>query len=139
MGNQPDQPNVKKEERGDRPLVLIIDDQPEYAKLFELLSDSLGIKSYIVNSCEEGLKALETNKFDIVLMDWLMPDTDGPECACKIRIIEETAGGRVPIIGVSGYVRATRQECLDAGMDDYLGIPFTLEQLQNTLSRWLKK
>lgn len=139
MGKVPAQSNVEKDAGGERPLVLIIDDQPEYARLFELLSDSLGIKSYIVNSCQEGLKALETIKFDIILMDWLMPDTDGPECACKIRKIEETAGGRVPIIGVSGYVKASRQECLDAGMDDYLAIPFTLEQLQDVLAKWLKK
>ncbi len=138
MANDPDQANWKKEQRGKRPLVLIIDDQPEYARLFELLSDSLEIKSYIVNSCQEGMKALETIKFDIILMDWLMPDVDGPECACKIRKIEESTGGRVPIIGVSGYVKASRQECLDAGMDDYLAIPFTLEQLQNILSKWLK-
>ncbi|PZM85906.1 MAG: hypothetical protein DKT66_00430 [Candidatus Melainabacteria bacterium] len=139
MGTEPAEKSSKEDIGGGRPLVLIIDDQPEYARLFELISDSLGIRSYIVNSCTEGLKALETIKVDIILMDWLMPDTDGPECACKIRKIEETAGGRVPIIGVSGYVKATRQECLGAGMDDYLAIPFTMEQLQATLSRWLKK
>jgi CheY-like chemotaxis protein len=139
MQKDPSQASEKDEVSGERPLVLIIDDQPEYARLFELISDSLGIRSYIVNSCAEGLKALETVKVDIILMDWLMPDTDGPECACKIRKIEETAGGRVPIIGVSGYVKATRQECLNAGMDDYLAIPFTMEQLQATLSKWLKR
>jgi CheY-like chemotaxis protein len=139
MQKDPAQASEKDEVSGERPLVLIIDDQPEYARLFELISDSLGIRSYIVNSCAEGLKALETVKVDIILMDWLMPDTDGPECACKIRKIEETAGGRVPIIGVSGYVKATRQECLNAGMDDYLAIPFTMEQLQATLSKWLKR
>lgn len=138
MGIKPEQyPNAGKSD--ERPLVLIIDDQPEYAKLFELLSDSLGIKSHIVNSCQEGLKALETTRFDIILMDWLMPDVDGPECACRIRKIEQAKGGRVPIIGVSGYVRASRKECLEAGMDDYLAIPFTLEQLQAVLSKWLKK
>lgn len=139
MQKDPARASEKDEDSEERPLVLIIDDQPEYARLFELISDSLGIRSYIVNSCAEGLKALETVKVDIILMDWLMPDTDGPECACKIRKIEETAGGRVPIIGVSGYVKATRQECLNAGMDDYLAIPFTMEQLQETLSKWLKR
>ncbi len=132
---------ISLEERKEecKPLVLIIDDQPEYAKLFELLSDSLGITAHIVNSCEEGIRALELFSFDVILMDWLMPDVDGPECACKIRKIEQTTGGHIPIIGVSGSVRATRQECLDAGMDDYLPIPFTLEELHEILCKWLKK
>lgn len=124
-----------------KPLVLIIDDHPEYAKLFELLADSLGITARLVKSCQEGIKALENDKFDVVLMDWLMPDVTGPECSCKIRKIEEgkADGGRVPIIGVSGSVLASRQACIDAGMDDYLPIPFTLPQLHDILAKWLPK
>src|SRR5882672_7299011 len=106
MGN-PDQP-ISLEERKEecKPLVLIIDDQPGYARLFDLLSDRLGITAHIVSSCEEGIKALEMFSFDVILMDWLMPDTDGPACACKIRKIEATTGGHIPIIGVSGSMKA---------------------------------
>ncbi len=122
-----------------KPRVLVIDDQPEYARLFDLLADSLGIEAHIVNSCQDGIKALETSSFDIILMDWLMPDTDGPECTCKIRKIEAVSGGHIPIIGVSGSIRATRKESLEAGMDDYLPIPFTLNQLHEILCKWFNK
>lgn len=122
-----------------KPLVLIIDDNPEYAKLFELLSDTLGITAHIVSSCGEGIRALEKFSFDVIIMDWLMPEVDGPACAGKIRIIEKGTGRHVPIIGVSGYVLATRQKCLDAGMDDYLPIPFTLEELHEKLCYWMQQ
>ncbi len=135
-----EQPITLKERKEEcKPLVLIIDDQPEYARLFDLLSESLGITAHIVNSCDEGIKALEMFSFDVILMDWMMPDIDGPECSCKIRIIEKTTGGHIPIIGVSGSVRANRKECLEAGMDDYLEIPFTLEELHAILCKWLQK
>lgn len=140
MGQNPGQPITLEERKEEcKPLVLIIDDQPEYARLFELLSDSLGITAHIVNSCEEGLEALKLFSFDVILMDWLMPDTDGPECTCKIRNIEKTTGGHIPIIGISGSVRATREDSLNAGMDDYLPIPFTLEELHSMLCKWLRK
>lgn len=137
----PDKIPVPFEERSEKckPLVLIIDDQPEYAKLFDLISDRLGITVHIVNSCAEGLRALDKYSFDIVLMDWLMPDVDGPACSCAIRNNERGKSKRIPIIGVSGYVDANREECLKAGMDDYLSIPFSLAQLQDTLCRWLPK
>lgn len=140
MPNTPEQP-ISLEQRKEecKPLVLIIDDQPEYARLFDLLADSLGITAHIASSCEEGLKALRLFSFDVVLMDWLMPEVDGAECACKIREIEKVDGGRIPIIGVSGSVKASHSECLAAGMDDYLPIPFTLEQLHEILCKWLKK
>jgi len=135
MTKTDDQPPLGESAR--KPRALIIDDKPEYARLFELLSESLGITAHIVNSCQEGLKALEESKFDIILMDWLMPDVDGPECACRIRMIEKSAGGHVPIVGVSGYVEASREECIAAGMDDFLPIPFTYEQLRDILCKWL--
>lgn len=118
-------------------LVLIIDDQPEYAKLFELLSDRLGVTVHIVNTCAEGLRALDKYSFEVVLMDWLMPEVDGPQCACLIRNKEKGKNRRIPIIGVSGYVGASREECIKAGMDDYIPIPFSLSELQEVLCKWM--
>lgn len=139
MANSGADPITEQKRQSGKPHVLIIDDQPEYAKLFELLAESLGIEAHLVNSCQEGMKALQTSKFDIILMDWLMPDVDGAECACRIRKNEQSSGGHIPIIGVSGYIKATREECLAAGMDDYLPIPFTYEQLHDILCKWLPK
>ncbi|MCC6978811.1 MAG: response regulator [Candidatus Melainabacteria bacterium] len=140
MANSGESPvSLEDRQKECKPLVLIIDDQPEYARLFELLAESLGIKAHIVSSCREGLKALELFSFDVVLMDWLMPDVDGPECACRIRKMEQEKGGHIPIIGVSGYVKATREDCLAAGMDDYLPIPFTYQQLHDILCKWLQR
>lgn len=135
-----DQPVSLEERKADcKPLVLVVDDNPQYAKIFELLSDSLGIHFHIVNSCREAMEALEMFSFDIVLMDWMMPEVDGPMCAKKIRVFQEKTNQKFAILAVSGYVAANRERCLEAGMDDFLQVPFTLEELNDKLCQWIQK
>lgn len=136
-----DDPAISLEERKSecKPIVLIVDDNPEYAKLFELLADRLGISVHVVNSCADAIQALELYQFDIIIMDWLMPEVDGPRCTGKIRALENAAGRHTAIIGVSGHDNATHTACIESGMDDYLAIPFTLEELHDKLCLWLKK
>lgn len=123
-----------------KPRVLIIDDNPHYAKIFELLSEELEITPYIASGCAEALDALRQHSFDIILMDWFMPEVDGLLCTKKIRELEKTIGGvHTPIIGVSGYMSASREKSLDGGMDDFLSVPFTFEDLREKLCQWLQK
>ena len=120
-----------------KPLVLIVDDNPGHAKLFELLSERLHIAVQVVGNCGQALKALERNDVDLVVMDWLMPEVDGLICTARIRHLESQTGRHTPIIGVSGHHRASYERSIEAGMDDFLPLPFTLEQLHATLGRWL--
>ncbi|MDZ4833094.1 MAG: response regulator [Candidatus Melainabacteria bacterium] len=122
-----------------KPIVLIVDDNPEYARLFELLADRLGIAVHVVNSCADAIEALQLYRFDIIIMDWVMPDVDGPTCTRKIRIIEKKTDSHTAVIGISGHENATYAACIESGMDDYLKIPFTLEELNDKLTQWLEK
>ena len=121
-----------------KPLVLVVDDNPQYAKLFDLLSDSLNITAHVVTCCTDAAELLKQHDFDLVLMDWVMPEEDGPQCTARIRQWEKKSGKRIPIIGVSGYVQATMEKCIEADMDDFLSIPFTLEDLQAKIAYWLR-
>lgn len=123
-----------------KPLVLVIGDGPDYSRIFELLADKLGITTHIVIGCGEGLRALEKFSFDVVLMDWQMPEIDGRICTKKIREIEEQSatGRHTPIIGITGHIKANRDICLEAGMDDFLAMPFTYTQLHAKLCHWLR-
>jgi CheY-like chemotaxis protein len=72
-------------------------------------------------------------------MDWVMPNVDGPMCTTNIRAMEKKTGAHIPIIGVSGHIKVNHENCLAAGMDDFLPVPFTMELLNEKLSYWLKK
>jgi CheY-like chemotaxis protein len=139
MDGEEDQPQFSKEQnaRG-KPLVLVIDDNAQYGRLLELLSEKLGITAYRATSCEQGIAALKKTSFDVILMDWLMPEVDGPMCTALIREVEEQLGRSTPIIGVTGHIKVSHEKCLEAGMDDFLAIPFTIEQLHQKLSAWMR-
>ena len=81
------------------------------------------------------LEAVTNGSYDLVLMDWQMPDLDGLEATQMIRRNGHT---QLPIVALTANVlKGAREQCLAAGMDDYLGKPFTQEELQAVLMRWL--
>ena len=122
-----------------KPLVLVVDDDESHQKLFGLLADNLGITAHMASSCSQAIEALRTFSFDLVLMDYRMPEVDGCICTQRIRALTNLRSD-VAIIAVTGDVSAgTREKCLEAGMDDFLAKPFTLEELHEKLCLWLKK
>ena len=70
-------------------------------------------------------------------MDCRMPDVDGYSCTRKIRTLKDF-GRNIPIIAVTACVLpGDREKCLNAGMSDFLGKPFTLEELNQKIHQWL--
>jgi PAS domain S-box-containing protein len=88
---------------------------------------------------KEALEALALGSFDLVLMDCHMPEMDGFECTAEIRKREQSLGGKaIPIVALTANAMAQdREECLNAGMDDYLSKPFSMQTLQDMLDRWM--
>ena len=88
---------------------------------------------------EDGRKAVSAfsaGRFDIVFMDVAMPEVDGLEAARAIRRVEESRGGRTPIIAMTAHaIKGDRERCLAAGMDDYLPKPIDSEKLRQMINR----
>ena len=136
-----DQP-ISFEERKEecKPLVLVVDDDAMHKRLMELLTGRLEITAHCVSTCAEALEALSMFSFDLILMDVRMPEVDGLICVKKIRQLENENAKKIPIIAVTANVMpGDKEECLKAGMDDYLSKPFTLEQMHDKISYWLQK
>jgi len=85
----------------------------------------------------QGVERFEQESFDVILMDWQMPEMDGIEATRRIREIERArALRRTPIIGVTAHAMAgDRETCLAAGMDDYIIKPYSLDTLFQALKR----
>jgi CheY-like chemotaxis protein len=128
---------LELERNPEKPTILVVDDHPTQRQLFKLVAETLGVEAKIVSSCEEALDALTEKKYDVVLMDWQMPDTDGLACTALVRNQERDEKSRTPIVAVTAHVLpGDREKCLAAGMDDYLGKPFTIAELKETIYRW---
>ncbi len=122
-----------------KPLVLIVDDDSTHHKLFEILADRLGITVHTASSCRDATEALSMFSFDLILMDYRMPEIDGCMCTQRIRTMKELRH-RIPIIAVTAHVvPGSREMCLKAGMDDFLGKPFTLAELHQKVDYWLQR
>ena len=80
-------------------------------------------------------EAVESESFDVILMDWQMPVMDGLEAAKRIR----GAGSNVPIIALTANaMRGDQEKCLDAGCTGYLAKPVDYEALVAELQKHLR-
>ena len=117
--------------------MLIVDDDETHQKLLSLVAEQLQITAFVACSCAEAIEALEMFSFDLVLMDYRMPEVDGYLCSRKIRAMKEY-GNNIPIIAVTAHVTLeSKLMALDAGLDDFIPKPFTLSQLKEKIEQWL--
>ncbi|HRD68028.1 MAG TPA: ATP-binding protein [Candidatus Competibacter sp.] len=101
----------------------------------------LGYHVTVVANGSEAVMAFANSRFDIILMDCQMPCMDGYQATSTIRQQEQSLDlPRLPIIGVTANaIVGDRERCLEAGMDDYLSKPFSLQGLRETLERALQR
>jgi CheY-like chemotaxis protein/HPt (histidine-containing phosphotransfer) domain-containing protein len=93
----------------------------------------------VADTAENGVEAVEkfdANAYDLILMDVQMPEMDGLEAT---RIIRAREGGReIPILAMTANIfEETRQDCLEAGMNDFVAKPVDPSELFSTINRWL--
>jgi len=114
--------------------ILIAEDNEVNQRLATLVLEMAGHQSEIA---PDGLIALEKalgNDYDLILMDCQMPGMDGYEATRRIR---DQLSKHIPIIGLTASALINdREDCLNAGMDDYLSKPYRANQLLETVARW---
>ena len=107
--------------------------------------ESLECQVDVVATGLQAVEALERCSYDVVLMDCQMPEMGGLEATRIIREREAVPAisrpvMHTPIIALTAHaLPSDREQCLAAGMDDYLSKPFTLDALHATLARWLSQ
>jgi len=118
--------------QGPRRRVLVADDWPENRSV---LVDMLAPLGFDLLEAQDGQTAIEHAlawKPDVILMDVRMPVLDGLEATRRIRTIPELKGIVVIAISASAYEQ-NREQCLAAGVDDFLAKPFREENLLELL------
>ena len=118
-----------------RPLsVLLAEDTPLNQMVAIRMLTKLGHRVEIASNGAEAVAAVARGRFDVVLMDCLMPEVDGYEATTRIRAVER--GGRLPIVALTASATIEdRERCLAAGMDDFISKPVRLAELAGALAR----
>ncbi|MEL6768082.1 MAG: response regulator [Pseudomonadota bacterium] len=114
------------------PSVLVIEDNEVNRSVAEHMMLSIGVTCAFATNGQEGVEAYRTLKPKLILMDVSMPVMNGYDATRRIRELE--LAGDDPacrIVGLTAHaLEGDRDRCLDAGMDDYLSKPVSLDQLR---------
>ncbi|HUJ08389.1 MAG TPA: response regulator [Verrucomicrobiae bacterium] len=104
--------------------ILLAEDNPVNQRLAVKLLEKQGHCVLVTTNGKEALAALESGKFDLILMDVQMPEMNGFEAAGRIRELEKASGGHIPIVAMTAHaLKGDRERCLAAGMDAYVPKP----------------
>ncbi|EPG5416265.1 ATP-binding protein [Pseudomonas aeruginosa] len=116
--------------------ILLVEDNPVNQTVIEAMLRSLGYRVTLVADGIQAVRSAERQRYDAILMDCRLPVLDDYSATREIRAQEN--GRQVPIIALTANaLQGDRENCLQAGMNDYLAKPFKRAELQRILQRWI--
>lgn len=119
-------------------LVLVAEDHPINQMVALLLLQEMGFEAHIADNGNKVLDLIKRIPYSIIFMDCQMPEMDGYQTTRTIRKQETRTGKRIPIIAMTAHaIEGNRDECIAAGMDDYVSKPIDPVQLKAILDKWL--
>ena len=114
--------------------ILVVDDNVINLNVIAGLLELSQIKAEKTTSGKQAIEMILRNQYDIVFMDYMMPEMNGAEAT---RIIRES-GIDVPIIATTANaIVGAKEMMLEAGMDDYISKPVAITELKNMLKKWI--
>ena len=123
--------------------VLLCDDNLVNQKVAMRLLQQMGYRADLAANGLEALEALDRQPYDLIFMDVMMPEMDGLEATRMIRERQQqrshSPNYKSPIVIVAmtaNAMQGDREQCLAAGMDDYLAKPVRLEDIRAIVERW---
>ncbi len=119
--------------------VLVADDNEMNRQLARILLTRLGCAVDEAHDGQQALDLLALQRYDLVLMDCMMPVMDGYHACLRWRQREQEGGlARTPVVALTASaVEGDRERCVAAGMDDYLSKPFSAAQFHAMVVRWV--
>ena len=106
--------------------ILVVDDEPQISDFVSRALENAGYQVDAVNDAADGVKRALTGDYGLVILDLLMPDTDG---RAALTSIMRTNPAQAVLVLSCNADAATKVECLDLGARDYLTKPFSLAEL----------
>jgi CheY-like chemotaxis protein len=114
--------------------ILLAEDNPVNQKMAVRLLGKLGYRVDAVGNGLEVIEALRRQSYDLVLMDVQMPEMDGLEATQRIISIWGSMRPWITAL-TAGAMKENRDECLAAGVDDFLTKPMSMQKLEESLRR----
>ena len=114
---------------------LVVEDNPLNQKVIKLFLEDFGCTVDVASNGTEALEKM-AKPYHIIFMDISLPDMSGLEVTKRFRA--EHPDNSATIVALTAHaLKADREVCLDAGMNDYLVKPLVLKELCGILNKWL--
>jgi CheY-like chemotaxis protein len=114
--------------------ILIAEDNPDMVDMIQTLLEHWGYDSITAKTGKEAVDMAASQLPDLVLMDIMLPNTDGLEATRLIRQNPKTHS--IPILAMTAKVLPKdREECLQSGCNDYLPKPFPAQELASRIKK----
>jgi two-component system cell cycle response regulator DivK len=125
-------------ESGDRPLILLVEDNDTIRHAFCILLEETGYRIAQAATGRDALLAARERRPDLILMDLGLPDTSGLEVTRQLKADRGTSA--IPVVALTGRaLEADEQACLDAGCSGYLSKPIDTAQLLRRIPEFIGK
>jgi len=116
--------------------ILIVEDNEDTLSFMKYLIESYGCQAIEASDGIEALDKFKKHQPDIILMDISLPTVGGLTATKAIREVDAT--GKVPIIAVTAFGNAYREEAIEAGCNDLISKPFDFDVLHSLIEKHLK-
>ncbi len=135
--------NRRRFEGRNKALILVVEDNIVNQQVALGILGKMGMRADVAGNGKEAINAVKKNPYHLIFMDVQMPVMGGLEATKRIRKMMKkksavNSSSRIPIIAMTAHTMpGDREECLEAGMDDYLSKPITRLALSEILDKWL--
>ncbi len=118
---------------------LLVDDNVINQKIALKIMSKMGFQADVAQNGREAIEILSQAAYDLVFMDCQMPVLDGYEATRIIRgETSRTINPGVPIVAMTAHaMEGAREECIAAGMDDYIAKPVTPDAIAEMIRKWV--
>lgn len=122
----------------DKKLILVVDDNQINQRISKFHLQKMGFDVELASDGQEALQKYCANNYDLIVLDIQMPVMDGYQVAKAIRDVENNTARHTPIIALTANaMKGDKEKYINAGMDDYISKPFTLETFSKVINNYL--
>lgn len=119
---------------------LVVDDSREVCKLVSAILSGVGVESESAYSGAEALELLESKDFQIVFLDYMMPEKSGAETVRELRFLPDSYYKKVPVVLMTVNTKEdVREEAIENGFNDCIRKPISGDELRECLQKWIKE
>ncbi len=120
--------------------ILLVEDNPVNQKMAAIMLRKAGFIVDIADNGRLAVAAVDQKTYDLVFMDIQMPEMDGYEATRAIRKAEAESGRHNIIVAMTAHAMVgDRDQCLSAGMDDYISKPINRKEFFKLIDKWIKQ